>query len=837
MEFRLLIIDLKLMQHFTGYYLLLILTSIHQGTCAKPDSSCLTNVTKCDAFTSMNLTEVTCLGTKVKFNHTSLMFAKDSSSFAEVKEKLRLWSGLRNVPRCWDVVQSFLCSVYVPHCYADTNQVELPSKETCERAREPCKIVESYHGGWPDFLSCDQNYFKEACKNEDYDQSSFNKTSSCQWPLIVTENKASWYEEVQGCGLKCQNPLFTEAEHQQVHIFIAVLGTLCLICTLFTLLTFIIDWKTASRYPAMILFFVNACFFLGSIGWMAQFAGNARNDIVCKSDGTVRQGEPQLGSEESASCTIVFLVVYYFLLAGVTWFVMLSYAWHITFREMGTPRNSLSNKTSYFHIISWCFPLVLSIICLAISEIDGDSVSGICFVGYFTHSVRAIFVLAPITLVMIASLVFLVMGLITLVKLKKGTPGFISNKATAKIRETILRIGIFAFLAVAFMFITFAVHLYIFTNEQAWRDSLRDYIYCLGNTTTATSNKTVTSCEIENRPSLVAMEIHIFAFFSAGIIMSSWSWNKASFNAWERFLRKIFNKPSNKPVKLRKHKMIARAFERRKEMTNNGRLSISFQSTHDDPLGMKFELNSVSSREVSSSFAAAMPKLVRRRGGMVHPIAGTLRRYSDSDIGSVASNLGRRRSIESQLSQALQIVDQQKEELPKKKRKKKKKKFNRIRPLLEPISHAMAAARKAHGLPRRRGSDTSVISKASAHSIRFSIERNGAPQGSRPSSQSSSLENVSAIDLPCKPTATINIPKPHVTNFSMFTASSHRPNRLDHIELIDLSAEGPITGRATQVKVEMSEVEFHREAGEHNGGFTDDTLHLSDQDDLSSVEA
>lgn len=43
-------------------------------------------------------------------------------------------------------------------------------------------------------------------------------------------------------------------------------------------------------------------------------------------------------------------------------------------------------------------------------QIDGDSVSGICFVGYFTHSVRAIFVLAPITLVMIASLVFLVMG-------------------------------------------------------------------------------------------------------------------------------------------------------------------------------------------------------------------------------------------------------------------------------------------------------------------------------------------------------------------------------------------------------------------------------------------
>ena len=49
-------------------------------------------------------------------------------------------------------------------------------------------------------------------------------------------------------------------------------------------------------------------------------------------------------------------------------------------------------------------------------------------------------------------------------------------------------------------------------------------------------------------------------------------------------LFRVFRKPSNKPVKLKKHKMIARAFEKRKDI-NNGRMSISFHSTHDDPLG------------------------------------------------------------------------------------------------------------------------------------------------------------------------------------------------------------------------------------------------------------
>ena len=46
--------------------------------------------------------------------------------------------------------------------------------------------------------------------------------------------------------------------------------------------------------------------------------------------------------------------------------------------------------------------------------------------------------------------------------------------------------------------------------------------------------------------------------------------------------------------------------------------------------GMKFDLNSGSSHDMSSNFAQAMPKLVNRRGGMIMPTAGTLRRYSDS---------------------------------------------------------------------------------------------------------------------------------------------------------------------------------------------------------------
>lgn len=176
------------------------------------------------------------------------------------------------------------------------------------------------------------------------------------------------------------------------------------------------------------------------------------------------------------------------MMAGCVWFVMLAFAWYLTFRALGTQRDDLKNKTSYFHIASWCVPLVLTIVCLSVSEvgffydiakmytilyalslnlflrgkhasaffwwymyqsvhertklfnltdypstiypakvwwllyssvlsvlwflfqIDGDSLSGICFVGVFDNGYRGGFVLAPIGLMLVIGLGYLILG-------------------------------------------------------------------------------------------------------------------------------------------------------------------------------------------------------------------------------------------------------------------------------------------------------------------------------------------------------------------------------------------------------------------------------------------
>lgn len=65
----------------------------------------------------------------------------------------------------------------------------------------------------------------------------FNSSGQCEAPLVRTDNPKSWYEDVEGCGIQCQNPLFTEAEHQDMHSYIAAFGALTGLCTLFTLVS------------------------------------------------------------------------------------------------------------------------------------------------------------------------------------------------------------------------------------------------------------------------------------------------------------------------------------------------------------------------------------------------------------------------------------------------------------------------------------------------------------------------------------------------------------------------------------------------------------------------
>lgn len=105
----------------------------------------------------------------------------------------------------------------------------------------------------------------------------------------------------------------------------------------------------------------------------------------------------------------------------------------------------------------------------------------------------------------------------------------------------------------------------------------------------------------------------------------------------------------SKPVKFQKHKIIAQAFEKRKKF-NEGH-QISFECQHTDPVGLHFDLNSAASNEVSTTWAANLPRFVHRRGAVPEVVICSASSNSEMSYSLQQISIeSRRNSGESQLS-------------------------------------------------------------------------------------------------------------------------------------------------------------------------------------------
>lgn len=122
---------------------------------------CVKSVSSC-----VPLENQECFGAPVQYQFTAPgLFSGDVTTLELAREQLQLWSALRNVPQCWEVVQPLLCAIYLPRCSNISSNVsvaQLPSRELCDVVQMPCRVVEQY-GGWPEYLKCEQTHFKKSC--------------------------------------------------------------------------------------------------------------------------------------------------------------------------------------------------------------------------------------------------------------------------------------------------------------------------------------------------------------------------------------------------------------------------------------------------------------------------------------------------------------------------------------------------------------------------------------------------------------------------------------------------------------------------------------------------
>lgn len=575
----------------------------------------------------------TCLGVKLPYSSTSTDLILDADTPEEAQERLHSWLGLKKVPKCWAAIQPLLCALYMPNC--ENNNLHLPPQEMCKLIENHCQILK-IENSWPPEFNCENEtlYPPKLCKN-DLRELKFNSTAGrCELPLVQTYRPEVYhYPNFEGCDIQCYDPLFSKEEHRQIHNLIAWTATIAGLCNVFAILTFMIEWQSLNRYPNIVILYINVCFLFICFGWLSQFWSGARDDIVCRKSGARKTSEP---SDEDLSCVINFVFSYYFLIAAFIWFVIFTYSLHTTFQSFGKIQDKIDKQGGYFHLLAWSIPLVFCVIIMVLGEIDGDSVTGTCFVGINNKIYGIIFVLIPVLISVVIGLFYLVRVLFGLLALKNENTQVISNQAKSKIHSAAFKVIIFMILIVLFVSSMFMCYIHEYNNDRLWKNSLRKYIVCKLGIIPETD---VGNCRIEFKPSVSKKQLYILMLFGNGVLMSFWVWTNQIGNAWcECLIRWLKKWRSDEQInrdstKYNKHKLIASAFAKRHQFNSND-FTVTFSK--EDPFGLVFGLNSNLTDNISSTWAAALPKFIRRRGALTGEeqvsVSSTSFIHSDSEI-------------------------------------------------------------------------------------------------------------------------------------------------------------------------------------------------------------
>lgn len=111
---------------------------------------------------------------------------------------------------------------------------------------------------------------------------------------------------------------------------------------------------------------------------------------------------------------------------------------------------------------------------MALSEVDGNSIFGICFVGYRNHAIRAGFVLGPIGLLLLISAFFICRGLLQLGRIKNAVRE--SSEAAKKIDSVIFHMATRAVILFVLIGGSFVLQFYEFRNSHIWAEGLHKLI-------------------------------------------------------------------------------------------------------------------------------------------------------------------------------------------------------------------------------------------------------------------------------------------------------------------------------------------------------------------------
>ena len=471
--------------------------------------------------------------------------------------------------KCSPHLQFFLCSVYAPICTILETPLP-PCRSLCQKAQKGCvELMKRFGFSWPELLHCNRYPIQNTgtmCVGENETRSTpdpksggghgqgngHGRNNGGTWPgfnpsfnLNFTNPAGKpWFKCPQNqtkkddrhynfmgrgeCAGECKPVYFLEKERDFARDWILFWCIMCLLSTTFTLLTFMVDMRRF-RYPEKPIIFLSGCYFVIAAVYVAGYV--ADKGIACHrtKTGTLLTNQ----GTENAGCTVVFMFLYFFNMASAIWWVILTLTWFLA-AGMKWGHEAIEGSSQYFHAAAWAIPAAKTIAILAMNEVDGDELSGTCFVGGSNlHALRG-FVLAPLFVYLVLGTFFLLAGFVSLIRIRSVLKQDRSLK-TDKLTKLMIRIGVFSVLytlpAIIVIACLFYEQAYRAHWDNAWLISWHIRAYCLDHFKRNCPKEVIGT----DRPDFAVYMIKYLMMLMVGITSGFWIWSGKTITSWKKF--------------------------------------------------------------------------------------------------------------------------------------------------------------------------------------------------------------------------------------------------------------------------------------------------------------
>jgi len=437
------------------------------------------------------------------FHNKTTPFNSSDQITTDVISLRALYTGVN----CSEFSQYFICAAAYPICVDGT--ARFPCKQMCQDVRLGCSVF-SILLNRVGIFNCELYPIGGRCITEEEARIIMMGTRA----LTPTPGGSNFSDR---CPLG-NSAYFSDDAKDFAKGWLATWTTVCFVSTMLTILTFLVD-RSRFDYPWRPIVYLAACYNIHCFGYyLSLFIGN--ETVTCPNDRIVRTRSSW--SWEHTPCILVFMILYYTMMAFTLWWLVLTFNWFLA-TALKWSNEAIARFAPFYHGLAWSFPLLMTIIILATRLVGADELLGTCFIvrdnGDSSFVALLLTVIIPLCLILFSGCVLIVIGFIDVLKIRSFVKQ--RGKETGDLEKLMIRIGVFVVIYIVPALIVISAYIYELDTRPNWN---------------RVGQKDCSDC---SEPNVAIFMARVFFLLIVGILSGVWIWSKKTVETWKSFFRRV----------------------------------------------------------------------------------------------------------------------------------------------------------------------------------------------------------------------------------------------------------------------------------------------------------